>query len=129
MGTYQETSSLATHWGTLGHSHLSLLSHFRLFLAGEKKKSGISVRELISTLKKKKKAQAGNELPFPKNFASEEKATTISVCHQTIVCPTSQSPFEMTNITQHIPVLCCLPTPSLFWRGFGPALGFENSDV
>ena len=43
--TYQETSSHATRQGTLSHS-----------------KSGISVRELISTLKKKKKAQAGNEL-------------------------------------------------------------------
>ena len=42
-------------------------------------RSGISVRELISTLKKKlKKAQAGNELSniLPKILAREEKAST-----------------------------------------------------
>ena len=41
-------------------------------------KSGISVHELISTLKKKKKAQIGNELfnILPKILTHEEKATT-----------------------------------------------------
>ena len=48
VGTYQETSSHATRQRTLGHSHLSSLSHCGLILA---QKSGISVRELISTLK------------------------------------------------------------------------------
>ena len=33
VGTYQETSSHATHQGTLGHSHLSSLSHCGLILA------------------------------------------------------------------------------------------------
>ena len=33
VGTYQETSSYATHQGTLGHSHLSSLSHCGLILA------------------------------------------------------------------------------------------------
>ena len=33
VGTYQQTSSHATHQGTLGHSHLSLLSHCGLTLA------------------------------------------------------------------------------------------------
>ena len=33
VGTYQETSSHATHQGTLGHSRLSLLSYSRLILA------------------------------------------------------------------------------------------------
>ena len=32
VGTYQETSSHATHQGTFGHSRLSLLSHFELIL-------------------------------------------------------------------------------------------------
>ena len=47
VGTYQEMSSNTTHQGTLSHSCFSSLS-------------GISVRYLIST--KKKKMQAGNEL-------------------------------------------------------------------
>ena len=33
VGTYQETSSHATHQGTLDHCHLSSLSHFGLILA------------------------------------------------------------------------------------------------
>ena len=33
VGTYQEMSSHATHQGTVGHSHLSLLSHYGLILA------------------------------------------------------------------------------------------------
>ena len=33
LETYQETSSHVTHQGTLGYSHLSLLSHFGLTLA------------------------------------------------------------------------------------------------
>ena len=52
VGIYQETSSHATRQGTLGQSRLSSLSHCRLILAW----SGISVRELISTKKKKKSA-------------------------------------------------------------------------
>ena len=58
VGTYPETSSHTTRQKTLSHSGLSSLNHCGLILA---EKSGISVRELISTLKKKKKAQAGNE--------------------------------------------------------------------
>ena len=34
VGTYQDTSSHATRLGTLGHSHLSSLSHSGLILAG-----------------------------------------------------------------------------------------------
>ena len=33
VGTYQETSSNATHQGTPGHSRLSSLSHCELILA------------------------------------------------------------------------------------------------
>ena len=56
VGTYPETSSLATCEGTFGHSHPSSLSH-----GGHSGiKSGISVHELISALKKKN-AQAGSE--------------------------------------------------------------------
>ena len=56
MGTYQETSSHATRQGTLSQLAESLWTDPDL-------KSGISARELISTQKKKKKkAQAGNEL-------------------------------------------------------------------
>ena len=51
VGTYQETSLHATRQGTLGHSRLSSLSHCGLILAPGPK-SGISVRELLSTLKK-----------------------------------------------------------------------------
>ena len=35
VGIYQETSSHATHQGTLGHSRLSLLSHCELILPKE----------------------------------------------------------------------------------------------
>ena len=41
-------------------------------------KGGIGVRVLIS-IKKKKKLQAGNELPSPQIFAREEKATLPSI--------------------------------------------------
>ena len=58
MGTYQETSSHAIRQGTLGHSRLSSLSHCALILGLE---SGISVREDISTLKKRKKKSAGGK--------------------------------------------------------------------
>ena len=53
VGTYPETSSHATRQGTVGQSRLSSLSHCGLILA---KKSGISVRDLNSALKKKKKS-------------------------------------------------------------------------
>ena len=63
-----ETSSHATCQETFGHGRVSSLSHCGLILA---QKSGISVRELISTKKKKiqktrdenktKNVQAGNE--------------------------------------------------------------------
>ena len=57
---YPETSLHATCQGTFGHSRLSSLSHCGLILAY---KSGKSVRELISNLKKKKKkTQTGNNL-------------------------------------------------------------------
>ena len=49
--TYEETSSHTTRQETLGHSRLSSLSHCGLILAPGPK-SGISVRELLSTLKK-----------------------------------------------------------------------------
>ena len=64
----------STCQGTFGHSRLSSLSHCGLIRPGLK--SEISVRELISTLKKKKKAQAGNEIMVeqsPKILASEKK--------------------------------------------------------
>ena len=53
VGTYRETSLYATRQGTLGHSRLRSLTHCGLTHCGLK--SEISVRELISTLKKKKK--------------------------------------------------------------------------
>ena len=83
VGTYRETSSHATRQGILGHSRLSLLSHWG---TDPGLKRGISVRELISTLKKKggggqkKKwggegAQAGNELSniLPKSSHARKK--------------------------------------------------------
>ena len=66
--TYSETSSHATCQGTIGHSHLSSLSHCGLILA---QKSGVSVRELISTYMHAhtrthtKTVLAGNELLNP----------------------------------------------------------------
>ena len=78
MGTYQATSSHETGQGTLSQS--SQLAE--PLWADPGLRSGISVRELISTLKKKK-PQAGNELSsiLPKSFAHEEKATTTTVFH------------------------------------------------
>ena len=83
VGTYQETSSHAARQGTLDHSRLSSLSHCGLILAKRvelvyalwteaDQKGGISVRELISTLKK---ALAGNELSniLPKSSHSRKK--------------------------------------------------------
>ena len=49
VGTFLETNSHAACPETFGHSRLSSLSLCGLILA---QKSGISVRELISTLKK-----------------------------------------------------------------------------
>ena len=77
VGVYQETSSHVTRQGMLCHSRLCSLS--RLW-TDPGQKSGISVRELISTLKKKKKkALAGNELSniLPKSSLEEEKSTTL----------------------------------------------------
>ena len=64
VGIYQETSSHATHSGTLNQSHLSLLSNCVLIWALKKKK---------------KKVQVGNEWSnlLPKILASEEKAATV----------------------------------------------------
>ena len=62
VGTYPEMSPHITCQGTFGHSRLSSLSHCGLILA---QKSGISVWELISTLKK---AQVGmNDRTFSQN--------------------------------------------------------------
>ena len=62
VGTYSETRSRATCQGTFGHSRLRSLSHCGLILAKKKeKKSGVSVRELHSTSRKKKKKSAGGE--------------------------------------------------------------------
>ena len=59
VGTLRETSSHGTPQGTLGHSRLSSLEPL---WTDRGLKSGISVRELISTLKKKKKKKsAGGE--------------------------------------------------------------------
>ena len=70
---YPETSSHTTCQETFGHSHLSLLSHCRLFLT----KSGISVRELILTPEKKHRQQRMVK-HFSKILTREEKATTSS---------------------------------------------------
>ena len=75
VGSYQETSSHVTRKGTLGHSRLRLAEPL---WTDPGLKSGISIRELISTLKKK---NAGKERIVehpPKNLAREEKATTIT---------------------------------------------------
>ena len=53
VGTCWETSSHATCQGTFCHSRLSLLGHCGLIPC---KRNGISVHELISTSKKKKKS-------------------------------------------------------------------------
>ena len=49
VGIYQETSSHSTRQGTLGHNRLA-----EPLWTDPGLKSGISLRELISTLKKKK---------------------------------------------------------------------------
>ena len=53
VGIYQETRSHASRQGTPGYSRLRSLSHCGLIPAERIER--ISVRELISTLKKKKK--------------------------------------------------------------------------
>ena len=57
VGTYQETSSHASHQGTHGHSHLNSLSHCGLILIKRVELVCASLSPLF-----KKKAQAGNEL-------------------------------------------------------------------
>ena len=71
VGTYQETSSHTTRQGTLGNSRLSSLSH----CVDPGLKSGISVRDLIFTLKKKKKrkTQAANILPNSSHARKKKK--------------------------------------------------------
>ena len=72
------TSSRAIRHGTLGHSRLSSLSHCGLILA---QRVELVWRELISTLEKKKTAQAGidssSKKYFPKILVCEEKATIV----------------------------------------------------
>ena len=72
VGIYQETNSRSTHEGTLGQS--SQLSEPLWTYPGLM--NGLSLRELISTLKKKeKKAQVGNELSniLPKSSHARKK--------------------------------------------------------
>ena len=77
VGTYQKTSSHVTRQGTLGHSRLSSLSHCGLILALR--------LELVcasqAPLKKKKKAQAGNEWSniLSKSSHSRKKRPPIKV--------------------------------------------------
>ena len=72
VGTYQETSSHSTRQGSVGQS--SQLTEPLWTNPGLK--SGISVHELISTSKKKKKVQAENELSniFSKPPSQEKKS-------------------------------------------------------
>ena len=58
VGAYPETSSHATCQGTFGHCRLSSLSHCGLILV---QKSGIRVRELISTSKNKQANKQTNK--------------------------------------------------------------------
>ena len=79
VGTYSETSSHTPCRGTFGHSCLSSFTEPLWTDPGIK--SGISVRELISTQKKKK--NAGGKWTVeqsPKILPSEAKATTILEC-------------------------------------------------
>ena len=71
MGTYQETSSHATCQGTFSQSS----QHPEQLWTDHGLKSGINVRKLIATLKKKKKAQVGNELSniLPKSSHARTK--------------------------------------------------------
>ena len=78
VGTYQETSSHAIRQGTLGHSVAKPL------WTDPGLESGISVRQLTSTLKKKKKkTQAGNELSniIPKSWHARKKLPLPPVLH------------------------------------------------
>ena len=74
VGTYQEMSSHATHQGTLGQ--LSELAEPLWTDPGLK--GGISVRELISTLKKKKKNAGGEWIVehSPQILTCNQKSTT-----------------------------------------------------
>ena len=73
VGTYQKKSSHTSHQGTLSQS--SQLAEPLWTDPGQK--SGISVCEQISTLKKKKKRRQGtNCQTFSQILAHKEKATT-----------------------------------------------------
>ena len=75
VGTYQKRSSNETRQGTLRHSRLGSLSHCGLILALRVE----LVRELISTLKEKKKRRRGmNCSTFSRNPRTREKATSVS---------------------------------------------------
>ena len=76
--TYQETSSHATRQGILGHSRLSSLSRCGLILA---QKSGISVRELISTYTKKNKKQCSRGM-ICRTFSQNPRTRGKSHYHQ-----------------------------------------------
>ena len=78
VGTNPETSSRATCQGTFGHSRLSSLSHCGLILDYG---GGISVRELISTLKKNCR-RGMNSRTFSKNLRKRGKSNQRSM-HQT----------------------------------------------
>ena len=103
----QKTSSHATHHKTLGHSHLSSPSHCWLILA---QKSGIRMRELISTQKKKRRGkkkervQAGNESPFPQIHASDEETTTGKLVNHYINQPRAIQPSIQSETTNNQPV-------------------------
>ena len=75
VGTYPETSSHATCQEKFGHSRLSPLSHRGLILA--ERVELVCASE--SPLKKKEKAQAGNELSniLPKSSHARKKPSTL----------------------------------------------------
>ena len=91
VGTDQVMSSLATCQGTVSHSHLSSLSHCGLILAWLK--IGISVRELISTFKKKEKKGVGGEWIVkhsPQILACKEKVTKVGTRERPKQNPTNK---------------------------------------
>ena len=76
MGTYQETSSQSTCQRTL--SQLFQLAEPLWTYPGLK--SGLSVCELISAVKKKSTGREQMNRHSPRILASEKKATTITMC-------------------------------------------------
>ena len=106
VGTYPETNSHATCQGTLGSSQLAEPPWTDPGL-----NSGISVRELISILKKKRRRGMNCRISS-QNLASEEKDTT------TNATKVSSGTLAHVFSCQYVSTVCCSQLPCGHWDSF-----------